>query len=74
MWKGQRGFFKLILSDLRVPYITSSLTFISWRAWRYFRLTQGQLSIFHSLCPNISFFIRRVLGALATLRLCELNL
>ncbi|CAJ35495.1 hypothetical protein NRC11 [Methanocella arvoryzae MRE50] len=31
-----------------------------WRAWRYFRLTQGQLSIFHSLYLNTTFFIRRV--------------
>ncbi|CAJ36103.1 hypothetical protein RCIA33 [Methanocella arvoryzae MRE50] len=25
VWKGRRGFFRLILSDLRVPHITSSL-------------------------------------------------
>ncbi|CAJ37695.1 hypothetical protein RCIA194 [Methanocella arvoryzae MRE50] len=38
-----------------------------WRPWRYFRLTQGQLSIFHSLYLNIPFLIRRVLGLLASL-------
>ncbi|CAJ35736.1 hypothetical protein RCIA12 [Methanocella arvoryzae MRE50] len=38
-----------------------------WRAWRYFRLTHGQLSIFHSLYLNVPFFIMRVLGGLAAL-------